>query len=79
METIGIAVIVLVVAWKLGALKMAKETIEESTAMASREIRIQAREHKNSVIDRTAKLKAVDAETVAKAKANIEIIDSFEL
>lgn len=79
METIGLAVLVLIVTWKLGILKVVKSTIETSTTMATREIGIQAREHKNDVIERTAKLKAVDADTVAKAKANIATIDSFEL
>lgn len=79
METIVIVLIVVGICWKLGVLKMAKDTVETTTTMAAREIRIQAREHKNSVIERTAKLKAVDAATVKKARANIAVIDSFDL
>lgn len=79
METIGLAVLAILVVWKLGILKAAKDTIETSTTMATDEIKIQAAEHKTGVIERAAKLKAVDADTVAKAKANIEAINSFEL
>lgn len=79
METIAILLILVGVCWKLGVLRAAKDTIESTAEMAVNEIKLQGAEHKSSVVERAAKLKAVDAATVKKAQANIAALKSFDL
>lgn len=79
METIVIVLVIVAICWKLGVLKAAKDTVESSAEMAVNEIKLQSAEHKSSVVERAAKLKALDTNTVKKAKANMAALKAFEL
>lgn len=79
METIVIVLILVGVCWKLGVLKAAKDTVENTAEMAVNEIKLQGAEHKSSVVERAAKLKALDTATIKKAQANIAALKAFDL
>lgn len=79
METIGILIVIIATAWKLGLLKAARDTVITTSDMATNEIKIQAATHKADVINRASKLPELDAETVTKAQTNIATLNSFQL
>lgn len=67
--------ILVVVAWKCGLFT----TLTKVVDMANDEVAVQAATHKATVVKRAADLPDVDAETLAKAKANITALNSFNL
>ncbi len=75
--TFGIVpiLIAVVVAWKCGVFT----TLTKVVDMANNEVSVQAATHKSTVVKRAAELPDVDADTIAKAKANIAALDSFNL
>ena len=79
MEAVSIGLIpmliIAAIAWKCGLFN----TLTRVVDMANNEVSIQAATHKSTVLKRAADLPDVDAETVAKAKANIAALDSFNL
>jgi hypothetical protein len=75
--TIGLIPILIIVAvcWKTGVIATIKKTVD----MANNEVSVQAASHKATVIKRAAELPDLDADTVAKAKANIAALNDFNL
>ena len=79
MEAVSIGLIpmliIAAIAWKCGLFNTLTRVVDR----ANNEVSIQAATHKSTVLKRAADLPDVDAETVAKAKANIAALDSFNL
>jgi len=75
--TIGLIpiLIILAVCWKTGLINTLKRTVD----MANDEVAVQAAAHKSTVVKRAAELPDLDADTIAKAKANIAALSSFQL
>ena len=74
METVLLIIAIVLVAWFLGFVR----SIRKAADMANKEMDFQAIQHEVSLTNRTADLK-ITAENAAKAKANLELLDSIRL
>jgi hypothetical protein len=73
MELIVIVFVAVALLWSLGLFK----PVTQVANMATREMSYLERDHKNGLIDRTAKL-SVDSSKVETAKNNAALIDSYD-
>lgn len=74
MEIVILAVLVVIVAAYYGLFN----AVEIAADMATNELKDKARDQKERLIDTNAK-RNIDADTVAKAKENMMLMDSIEL
>lgn len=74
METVLLIIAIVVVAWFMGFIK----SIRKAAAMANKEMDFQADNHEVSLINRRAAMK-ITPENVAKAKANMDLLESIKL
>lgn len=74
METVLLIIALVIVAWFFGFIK----SIRKAANMANKEMDFQADNHEVSLVNRRAAMK-ITPENVAKAKANMDLLESIKL
>ena len=74
METVLLIIALVVVAWFMGFIK----SVRKAANMANKEMDFQADNHEVSLVNRRAAMK-ITPENVAKAKANMDLLESIKL
>lgn len=74
METVLLVIVLVIVAWFFGFIK----SIRKAANMANKEMDFQADNHEVSLVNRRAAMK-ITPENVAKAKANMDLLESIKL